>query len=145
MAKTNSLGCIPSIAGAGAPSATLGSGFTVTCSQVRNNKPGLLFYTVNKAQNALVFQCGTLCVGPGGIRRTPAISSGGTPPPANDCSGVYSLDMNAFAIGAAGGIPAPELGISGTIVDCQYWGRDQGFAAPCNTMLSDAGEYSVGP
>ena len=145
MAKVNSLGCVPSIAGTGAPSATLGSGFPITCTQARNNKPGLLFYTVNKPQNAILFQCGTLCVGPGGIRRTPASSSGGTPPPANDCSGVYTLDMNAFAVGAAGGIPAPELGVSGTVVDCQWWGRDQGFAAPCNTMLSDAGEYTVGP
>lgn len=144
-AKTNSLACIPSVAGSGSPSATIGSGFNVTCSQVRNNKPGLVFYTVNGAQNGLIFQCGTLCLGPGGIRRTPALNSGGTPNPANDCSGIYAIDMNAFAVGAAGGTPSPGLGVPGNTVHLQFWGRDQGFPAPCNTTLSDAGEYSIGP
>jgi hypothetical protein len=144
-AKTNSLGCVPAISGSGAPSASATSGFTVDCSMVRNNKAGLLFYTVNGAQNAGVFQCGTLCVGPTGIKRTPAQSAGGNPNPANDCSGSYSLDMNAFGAGLAGGNPDPALAVSGTQVHAQYWGRDQGFAAPCNTMLSDGAEYTIAP
>jgi hypothetical protein len=142
-AKVNSLGCTPTIGFTGTPSATAGSGFTVDGSNVRNNKSGLLFYGIN-GRNALPFQGGTLCVATP-IRRTPAVFSNGTPAPANDCTGVYSLDMNAFAVGALGGFPIPELTISGTLVDCQYWGRDPGFPAPDNTTLTDALEYTVGP
>ena len=143
-AKTNSLGCVPVISGSGTASASATSGFTVACAQVRNGKSGLLFYRAGGAQAGAAFQCGTLCVGPSGIRRTPAQSAGGTPPPANDCSGTYAIDMNAFAAGLAGGNPDPALGLSGTVVHCQWWGRDQGFAAPCNTTLSDGGEYTIG-
>ena len=87
-AKTNSLGCVPQIGSVGTPNAsTSTSGFTVRCTQVRNNKSGLLFYKVGGARANVAFQCGTLCVGPGGIKRTPAQSAGGNPSPANDCSG----------------------------------------------------------
>jgi hypothetical protein len=144
-AKPNSLGCTPVISGTGSPSVTATSGFTVDCSLVRNGKSGLLFYKAGGTQASVTFQCGILCVGPPGIQRTPARSAGGSPPPANDCSGVYSLDMNAFAAGLAGGNPDPALLVAGTLVQCQWWGRDQGFAAPCNTTLSDGGEYMTQP
>src|SRR6185436_16998266 len=36
-AKINSLGCLPSISGAGSPSASAGSGFVVACANVLNN------------------------------------------------------------------------------------------------------------
>jgi hypothetical protein len=141
-AKVNSLGCTPSIGSSGAnpPSATIGNGFNVTCTSVINNKSGLLFYG-NAGQAATPFQGGTLCVKTP-IKRTPAQSSGGNPPP-NDCSGNYSIDMNAFAVGGAPA--APFLIVVGTVVDCQWWGRDPGFAAPNNTMLSNGLEYVVGP
>jgi hypothetical protein len=142
VAKVNSLGCTPAIGFTGVPSASAGSGFTVKCTQVRNNKSGLLFY--GNGQAGIAFQCGTLCV-KSPIKRTPVQLSGGTPAPANDCSGLYSLDMNAFAVGSLGGSPAPYLTIVGTLVDCQWWGRDPGFAAPCNTTLSNALEYTVCP
>jgi hypothetical protein len=141
-AKINSLGCTPSIGSTGTPSASASSGFNVTGSNVRNNKAGLLFYGVS-GRAALPYQGGTLCV-KSQIRRTPASSSGGAPSPANDCSGVYAIDMNAFAAGALGGSPLPALGVAGTIVDCQFWGRDPGFAAPNNTTLTDGLEYTVG-
>ena len=144
-AKTNSLGCVPAISRSGLPSASSTSGFTVACAQVRNQKPGLLFYKAGGAQANLTYQCGTLCLGPANIRRTPARSSGGNPPPANDCSGVFGIDMNAFAAGAAGGNPDPQLLVAGTVVHAQWWGRDQGFLPPCNTTLSDAVEYTINP
>ena len=144
-AKTNSLGCVPQIGATGASSASATQGFVVSATNVRNNKPGLSFYKVGGAQAGAPFQCGTLCVGPSGIRRTPAQVAGGTAPPANDCSGVFQIDMNTFAQGFAGGSPDPALLVVGSLVHTQFWGRDQGFAAPCNTTLSDGLEYVVCP
>jgi hypothetical protein len=139
-AKINSVGCMPTISFTGEPSATAGYGFVVSATGVRNNHRGLLFYgTSGKAAD--VFQNGTLCVNLP-IRRTPTVASRGNPPP-TDCSGTYSIDMNRFAVGGLGGSPLPALTVAGTIVDCQWWGRDQGFVAPSNTMLSNGLEYTV--
>jgi hypothetical protein len=110
---------------------------------VRNNKSGILFYGINGGQ-ATPFTGGTLCVATP-IRRTPGINSAGNPTPANDCSGVYSLDMNAFAVGSLGGTPLPALTVSGTVVCCQFWGRDPGFPSPNNTTLTDALQYQIMP
>jgi hypothetical protein len=141
VAKTNSLSCTPSIGSLGTPSASATSGFTIRAQQVRNNKVGLLIYGTNGRANS-PFQGGTLCVQPP-IKRSIAVQSGGTPAPANDCTGVYALDMNAFARGLLGGAPIPLLSSSGTAVNTQYWGRDPGFPTPFDSTLSDGFEYVV--
>lgn len=141
-AKFNSLGCLPTIQFSGSPSASAGSGFLVSCSDVINNKSGLLFYGLH-GQAAIPFQNGTLCV-QSPVKRTVGVNSFGNPPP-NDCSGVYVLDMNCFAAGGCGGNPDPMLSQPFAVVACQWWGRDPGFPAPNNTTLSDALEYTVGP
>ena len=143
-AKFNSLGCLPVIHGTGTPSASAGSGFTVSCTAVLNQKPGLLLYTIG-GRDASPFTGGTLCVA-SPIKRTPGMNSGGSPPPSGgDCSGVYAIDFNAFTVGALGGTPLAALQTPGTLVDAQFWGRDSGYPAPNNTTLSNGIEFTQCP
>lgn len=142
-AKVNSLGCTPFVAASGASSASASSGFVVSAAQVRNQKLGLLFYGF-AGRESLPFQGGTLCVASPRYR-TPTSSSNGDATPADNCSGVHSLDMNAFAAGLLGGAPQAGLSIPGQVVTCQWWGRDPGFAPPNGATLSDALEYDVCP
>jgi hypothetical protein len=141
-AKPNSLGCLPAISFQGCPAASIASGFTVLASDVRNEKPGLLIHGTN-GRAALPFSGGILCVAPP-LQRTPMVDSGGWPKQHyNNCTGVFAIDMAAYATGALGGNPDPELTVPGTIVTCQWWGRDLG--ASNATTLSNALEYTVTP
>ncbi|HTF91123.1 MAG TPA: hypothetical protein VK843_22095 [Planctomycetota bacterium] len=142
-AKINSVGCAPLIASSGTASASATSGFVVSGSNVRNQKPGLLIYGIN-GRASTPFQGGFLCLVPP-VRRSTPTNSGGTPLPVSDCSGVYSIDMNAFAHGALGGTPLAALQVQGTLVDCQWWGRDPGLPAPNNSTLTGGLEYMVCP
>ena len=141
-AKQTSNGCVPAIGSQGIARANAAAGFVVRGSQMINNKSCLLFYGLS-GQAAGPFQGGTLCVKVP-IKRTLGTTTGGNPPP-NDCSGVPQIDMSSFAVGGLGGSPDPGLGVIGSIVRCQWWGRDPGYAAPNNTMLSNALEYVVVP
>jgi hypothetical protein len=142
-AKLNSLGCLPWMDATGVPSLGGAGPFTLKGHAVRNNKSGLCFYSVNGPANA-PFQNGILCVSTP-IKRTVGVSSGGTAPPVNDCTGLLAIDMKAFAAGSLGGSPLPALSVAGTVVNAQFWSRDPGFAAPNNTSLTDGLEYTVLP
>jgi hypothetical protein len=129
-AKPNSQGCLPAIAFSGTASLSSASPFLITASQILNSTNGILFYGFGSA--SIPFQGGTLCAGPP-IRRTTLQNSGGTPPPALDCTGTYSFDMNAYAQSGADPIFGP-----GVEVSAQYWYRDPSDPTGFGTGLSDA-------
>jgi hypothetical protein len=126
-AKTNSQGCVPAVGSSGSPSATSSSPFTITATNVLNQKSGLLFYGFGS--NAAPFQGGTMCVQPP-VRRTPLQSSNGNAPP-DDCSGSYAADFNAWTQSSS-----DPLLIAGAHVFVQFWSRDP--ASPSTTGLTDA-------
>jgi hypothetical protein len=115
----------------------------VSCTNVRNNRSGHLFYGVNGRQSAPFFG-GFLCVA-APLARTPLAFSGGSPPSVDDCSGTLSLDLNAFAHGLLGGAPQPQLLVVGTTITCQFWARDSALVGTNHVQLSDALEYVVRP
>lgn len=142
-AKTNSLGCVPTIASSGSPSVSQTSGLVISASEVLNHKLGLAIYSLN-GRSQLPAWGGVLCISPQ-LRRTRYVDAGGTPSPANDCSGVFSIDFSAFSHGLLGGTPHPELLVAGTPVNLQWWGRDPGFATPNNITLSAGLEFVTCP
>lgn len=137
LAKVNSLGCTPAIASSGSPSASAGSGFVVSVSNVLSHSPGFFFYGVDGATRR-PFQGGTLCVAPP-VHHTPQLDSGGNPT-LHDCSGSLSLDFNARVASGAD----PTL-IAGATVDGQFWSLDRGFAPPDDASLSDAIHFTLCP
>lgn len=139
-AKLNSVGCLPAIFATGIPSATATSGFVLRATKLLNNMPGLMIYGTTGGAT-IPFQGGTLCVATP-VYRAPGMNSGGSLV-GNDCSGVFNLDVNAFAHGLAGGSPQAALTVPGTVVDCQFWARDTGFTAPNNSQLTNSLRYTV--
>jgi catechol 2,3-dioxygenase-like lactoylglutathione lyase family enzyme len=131
-AKTNSTGCVPSIATSGIPSASTGNGFTISTSKVLDNRFGLYFYSKSGPTNA-AFQGGILCVQPP-LVRTMLQNSSGTPP----CGGSFQIDFNVYV--ASGKDPGL---VAGQQVWIQTWSRDPGFAPPNNTSLSDAVSFTL--
>ena len=133
-AKVNSQGCTPAISSSGSPSVSSASPFDIRATSVLNQKQGLLFY--GYAATAVPFQGGTLCVQPPS-RRTPLQGSGGTAAPANDCSGSYSFDFNAWVQSGA-----DPLAVAGQAIFAQYWSRDP--ATVSTTGLTDALAFVIG-
>ena len=133
-AKTNSLGCVPSIGSSGAPSVSSAVPFTITATNVLNQKTGLLFY--GYSQQISPFQGGFKCMA-SPTHRTPTQNSNGSSSPASDCSGSYAFDFNAWIQGAN-----DALLIAGQEVDAQFWSRDPASAS--TTGLTGAIRFVIG-
>jgi hypothetical protein len=132
--KVNSLGCTPEISADGFPSPTASTGYSIRAADVRNQSMGALVCGIS-GRATTPFGGGTLClVTP--FRRTIPQSSSGSAPPASDCSGTWSLDFNTW-MDQHTALPA------GTVVQCQWLGRDGGFAPPNAWTLSNALEFVV--
>ena len=128
--KVNSQGCTPAIGFTGTPSVSGGADdFHITCANNLNNKTGLIFWG-QKPNNAPLLG-GKLCVG-APLTRAGAQGSGGTAPPANDCTGTYNFHLTQ-AYMAANGIGAGEM------FYCEWWMRDpahpDGFGAGFSNAL----------
>ncbi|MCC6405877.1 MAG: hypothetical protein IT453_01835 [Planctomycetes bacterium] len=132
-AKVNSLGCTPSISLSTFPSASQGSGCTLSATNVIGNKNGLFFHGSVSAA-AAPFHGGYLCVASPLIRHT-VQNSGGTP---GQCDGVLSEDFNAYIAG----VFDPLLG-PGVQVWLQGWSRDPGD--PFTDSLTDAVTATICP
>jgi hypothetical protein len=130
--QVNSLGCVPNVHWTGTPSFAA-STFRVGLSNTLNQKFGLLFWGPGTA--SVPMGGGTLCLA-SPVTRTPGQLSGGTPPPAQDCSGAFGYHFDSGYL-AANGL------VAGTTVGAQYWSRDP--AAPSGFHLSDAVLFTVLP
>lgn len=135
-AQMSSLGCTPSIGWSGAPSASAGSGFTLTLAQALNQRPGLLAYGLN-GPAAQPFLGGWLCAAPP-LTRTAFLNSGGTAS-GLDCSGSFALDFNARI---ASGLD-PAL-VAGALAHAQWFSRDPGNPAG-SFLASNAVRIAIGP
>lgn len=135
-AKIDSLGCIPDVNTQGIASATGVSGFRIDAANVQNAKNGALMYGVN-GQATLPFAGGTLCIAAPFLRAN-LLNSGGSQPPATDCTGVLAIDFNTF-------LQTQPLVPAGTTFQCQWLSRDPGFAPPNNLSLSNAVEFALLP
>jgi hypothetical protein len=127
LSQKNSANCQPRIDASGVASASSPAPFDVTCSDVVNQKLGLMFYGF--ARQSTPYHGGTLCVVPP-TRRTPVQLSNGSPA-GNDCTGSFSYDLNPRIQSGAD----PSLTV-GADVYLQYWSRDPSSVATTN--LSNA-------
>lgn len=133
-AKTNSLGCVPTIATSGTASYSNAAPFTISASNEISQKSGLLFYGF--ATNSTPFQGGFLCAAPP-TKRTPIQNSNGSLA-GNDCTGAYAFDFNALIQGHT----VPQL-VPGAQVFAQYWGRDPASAS--TTSLTNGARFTIAP
>ncbi|MBI5434399.1 MAG: hypothetical protein HZA52_16315 [Planctomycetes bacterium] len=124
--KVNSLGCTPAISMTGAPSASSGTGCSLSTVNVIGNKNGLFFHSTTGPLGT-PFHGGFLCV-KSPTKRHAVLASGGT---GGTCSGSFSEDLNVYI--ANGTDPALVAGAS---VWIQTWSRDPG--SPSTDSLSNA-------
>jgi hypothetical protein len=146
----------PSISASGVSSVSANSGFVVSAGPARDNRSGILMYNNQGTVPGLPFNGGLLCVNSMGIRRAGSTNSmGSCPPTPIGCSGVFAVDMNAFAkamwvvpdcagnnSGIAPNNPAAFLQTMGITIYCQFWGRD---SVASGSFVSDGLSYVQGP
>lgn len=133
-AKTNSLGCVPSIGSTGIPTGSGAGPFEIDVTQVLNNKTILLFYGYQQA--SAPFFGGTRCIAVPLIRT--GLSDTGGNATGNDCSGVGAFDFEALILSGVDTSLAP--GISPVT---QFYYRDP--ADPFTVGLSNALQFRICP
>jgi hypothetical protein len=138
-AGTTSHGCVPSISGIGAPSASATSGFTIRVDGVEGQRAGLVFYGAS-GQIALPWGSGGssyLCVKAPTQRMSVHNAFGNF----LQCDGVLQQDWNAFMASVPGALGNPRA--AGQAFDAQGWFRDP--PAVKTTNLSNALHFVLEP
>jgi hypothetical protein len=138
-AGTTTNGCSAAISGAGLPSASAPSGFTLSVANVEGQKQGLIFYGVSGGTALPWFTGSTslLCV-KSPTQRMNAQLSGGV---SGACNGSFSADWNAFRFANPSALGQPFS--AGDEVRAQAWFRDP--PAPKTTNLSNAAAFTLCP
>jgi hypothetical protein len=131
--------CTPTITWSGNPSASTGSGFTLTCEGLNGQRSSMIYYGITGRQATAwgPLSPSFMCVA-APRQRTPSANSGGTN---GSCDGTISLDWNQYIATHPTALGVPFT--AGDIVDAQCWYRDP--LAPKTTNLSDAVEFTVCP
>jgi hypothetical protein len=106
----------------------------ISTLNARSQQSGMLIWSLNSV-GGVPFHGGWLCVS-SPIRRTAVQSSDGSA--VADCSGRYTFHFSPQYL-------ASESLSAGTVVNCQFRGRDSGFAWPENVELTDAVRFTVLP
>lgn len=136
---TSTHGCTPVIVTSGTPSATAGSGFTISLTATEGQKSGLFFYS-RTGQQAVSWGLGgtsVLCI-KAPTQRTATGDSGGT---LNACDGAYAtFDFNAYMAANPGAVGNPRF--VGESFDGQFWYRDP--PTPKTTGLSGGVHFALG-
>jgi hypothetical protein len=130
-------GCEQQLDFAGSPSASNGSGFTVSVLGLRPGLGGALAYSLGGAHN-VPFANGLVCIRPPLRFAGMQVATGRPWPPS--CSGAFSLDFNAWyaAIGSSAIPPGSQVWI-------QHFSRDPGSSTAELLTLSDALTFVVCP
>lgn len=141
-AGTTANGCRAAIAGTGTPSASSGSGFDISVSNVDGGRNGLVFYgisgpTASPWGMGAMTSSSFLCV-KAPTQRTPPGTTTGT---VGACDGTFSVDFNAFIAANPSALGAPFT--VGDVVDAQFWFRDP--PSPNTTHISNGLEFTVCP
>ena len=136
-AGTSASGCTALLAGAGVPSATLATGFTISATGVEGGKDGLFFFGTSGRQanawgNGTSYQCVVPPVQRAGLRT--GSGTGGA------CDGTFGQDLNAYWAARPAHNPGP-----GATVQAQLWYRDPLNTSNQTTSLSDALEFTLCP
>jgi hypothetical protein len=132
-AKTNSAGCDPEISWVGIPSASFGSGCTLSTVNVLGAELGIFSHSTSGGQMR-PFHGGFMCVSRPLVRHA-VLNSGGTH---GSCDGIYAEDFNAYIASRAD----PAL-VPGASVWIQNWSFDPGD--PFGDGLSDALSATICP
>ncbi|MFN0008471.1 MAG: hypothetical protein ACKVXR_11240 [Planctomycetota bacterium] len=136
-AKVNSQGCLPTIGFSGNASASAASPFSITATNVLNQKPGFLLYGFGSS--FAPYYGSKICIAPP-LKSTPFQSTGGSPAPANNCSGSLSIDFNARI---QSGID--PLLVPGTTIGARWYYRDAQDPAGYGTGLTNAVRFTICP
>ena len=134
--QVSSIGCVPHIGFAGAPSATSSAPFTLKASKVPSFRPGFFVYSTSGAQFQALGTSVRCFAAPRFV--TAHQASGGSTPGVFDCTGKLSFDCNALI---QSGVD-PQL-IAGARVNGQFVCRDPGN--PSGIAATDAVEFTILP